>query len=82
MLLYGVNNPQWAYTSSNCTLPLTDDMRDLGVTRKKALEFKTNVALVASKAYRPLGALLRSFRYRDNNKVLGAAFTAYISYRC
>ena len=32
----GVNNPQWAYTSSNCSLPVTDDMRNLGVTRTKA----------------------------------------------
>ena len=52
----GVNNPQWAYKCSNCPLPVTDDLRDLGVTRTKAQEFSTNVALVASKAYRSSGA--------------------------
>ena len=52
-------------------------MRDLDVTSTKAQEFSTNVALVASKAYRSSDALLRSFRSRDN-KVLWAAFTAYV----
>ena len=61
-----INNPQWAYTCSNCPLPVTDDMRDLGVSRTKAQEFSINVALVASKAYRSSGVLLLSFRYRDN----------------
>ena len=49
----------------------------LGITRTKAQEFSTNVALVASKAYRSSGALLRSFRSRVY-KVLWAAFTAYV----
>ena len=52
-------------------------MRDLGVTRTKAQEFRTNAALVVSKVYRSSGALLRSFRSRDN-KVMWAAFTAYV----
>ena len=76
-------NVQWTYTCSNYPLPVTDDMRDLSVTRTKAQEFSTNAALVASKAYRSSGALLRSFRSRDN-KVLWAVFTAYVpmSYWC
>ena len=72
-----INNPQWAYTCSNCPLLITDDMHDLGVTCAKAQEFSTNVALVAPKAYRSSGALLRSFRSRDN-KVLRATFTANV----
>ena len=48
-----------------------------GVTRIKAQEFSTNVALVASKAYLSSAALLRSFRSRYN-KVLWTTFTAYV----
>ena len=50
MLHCGVDNPQWAYMCSNCPLLVTDDMRDLGVTRTSAQEFRINAALVASKA--------------------------------
>ena len=77
VLQCGVNNPQRAYMCSNCPFPITNDMRDLGVTRAKAQEFSTNVTLVASKAYRASGILLCSFRSWDN-KVLWAAFTAYV----
>ena len=76
MLHCDVNNPQWTYTCSNFPLAVTDNMRDLGVIRTKAQECSTNAALEASKAYRSSGALLRSFRSREN-KVLWAAFTAY-----
>ena len=54
-----VNKPQWSYMYNNCRLSVTDDMRDLGVTRSKAKEFSTNAALVVSKAYRSSGALDR-----------------------
>ena len=66
MLHCGVNNSQWAYTCSNCPLPVNNDMRDLGVTRTKAQEFSTNAALIASKAYRSSGVLMHFFRSRDN----------------
>ena len=52
-------------------------MRNLGLPRTKAQEYFTNIALVAAKVYRASGALLLSFRSRDN-KVLWAAFNAYI----
>ena len=73
----GVNNPEWADTYSNCPLPVTDDMRDLGFACTKTQEISTNVALVASKACCSSVALLHSFRSR-NNKVLRAAFSAYV----
>ena len=79
----GIKNPQWAYTSSNCPFPVIDDMRDLGVTHIKAQEFSTNAALVASKAYRSSGALLRSFRSSDCGIIRYCGLPSQpMSYRC
>ena len=62
---------------ANCPPTATNDMRDLVFTRTEAQEFCTNATLVASKAYHSLSALLRSLGSQDN-KVLWAAFTAYV----
>ena len=61
----GNNNPLWVFVCNNTSLPVTHEIRNLGVTRISAQEFSANAALVAAKAYRTSGALFRSFRLRE-----------------
>ena len=72
----GNNNPRWVFVRGNASLPTTNEMRDLGVTRTAAQEFSTNAAFVAAKAYRASSAL-RSFKSRER-KLLRAAFSPYV----
>ena len=61
----GYNKPQWVFACGNASLPATNEIRDLRITRIADPEFSTNAAFVAAKAYRASGALLRSFKSRE-----------------
>ena len=77
VLQWSNNNPQLVFVCGNALLPTTNELCDLGVTRTAAQKFSANTVLVAAKAYRASGAILRSLRPLER-KLLWAVFSANV----
>jgi hypothetical protein len=77
VLHYGYNNPNFAYTLDNYTLPVSDSASDLGILRTSNLSYDTHCSNIIRKANSTCAYILRTFATR-NSTFLTRVFVAYV----